>query len=81
MLNQYKQEPGLKNFWLNRRNWHSFDKGLLGGIDKKYSRATCAILLESCRLQYEVGNDEEYAAYLKEFRERTQKALDANRSQ
>lgn len=68
-------ESGLRNYWLDKRIWKS---PLLEGIDKKYSRASCAVLLESCRLQYEVGNDEEYAAYLKDFRKRTQKALEAN---
>lgn len=64
---------GMNNYWLNKKRQRNFC--LLEGIDK-YSRATCAVLMESVRLQYEVGNDEEYAAYLKEFKERTRKALE-----
>lgn len=54
----------MKNYWLNRK------PKLLEGIDTIWSRATCAALIESCRLQNEMRN-EEYTAYLlKDFHER-----------
>jgi hypothetical protein len=64
-------ELHMKNYWLNKK------PKLLEGINRKWSRATCAVLLESCRLQNEVG-DEEYAAYLKDFSERTKRVLALN---
>lgn len=64
----------MANYWLDRKSQRNFK--LLEGIDRKWNRCTCAVLMESVRLQYEVGNDEEYQAYLKDFRERTRKALE-----
>ena len=68
-------KSGMNNFWLNRRMW-SLSLKPFNFEDTKYSRSSCSVLLESCRLQYEVGNDEEYAAYLKDFHDRTKRVLD-----
>lgn len=48
--------------------WHK--TGLLKGIDKKYDRRSCAVLLESVRLKGPDQTDEEYAAYLAEWNKR-----------
>ena len=87
----------MKNYWLDKKkkiniNQRFLDEaiacskkweknGLLPGIDKNYSRATCAVLMESCRLRNECQSDEEYEAYLKDFHERTRMVLESNRSQ
>lgn len=54
------------------------ESGLLKGIDSRYLRKTCAVLMESQRFKCEMETEEEYEEYLENFNARQRKALGEN---
>lgn len=52
--------------------------GLLDGLDVRWMRSTCAVLLESQRFQGKDQTDEDYEEYVQDFIARQRRAMGKN---